>query len=69
MAQYFSVKVQYKEEDEKGKIKKVNNQILVDAVSPTEAEAKTVKHLKSTGETREYEVKAASESKIVEVIN
>lgn len=69
MSQYFNVKVQYKTEDERGKIKKVMETVLVESVSPTEAEAKTVKHLTSVGETREYEVKSASESKIVEVIN
>lgn len=66
---YYSVKVQYKDEDEKGKIKKVNSVVLVDAISPTEAEAKTVKHLATAGETRDYEIKSASESKIAEVIN
>ena len=67
MAQFFNVKVQFKTEDENGKVKKQNVNYLVDAMSVTEAEAKTVQYLTERGE-QEFEVKAASESKIAEVI-
>jgi hypothetical protein len=65
--QYFQVKVQFKIEDDKGKIKKQNVLYLVDAQSVTEAEAKIVKRLTDEGETQ-FEVKAASESLIYQVV-
>ena len=66
--QYFQVKVEFKVEDEKGKIKRQNVLYLVDAQSVTEAEARTVKHLTEQGED-EFEVKSAGSSKIIEVLN
>jgi hypothetical protein len=65
MKKYFQVKVQFRQEDERGKIKKVNVQYLVDAMSCTEAEARVVKWL---GSMNDYEVKSVSESQIAEVI-
>ena len=67
MAQFFQVKVQFTVEDSKGKVKKQNINYLVDAQSVTEAEARTVEHLTEQGE-QEFEVKAASEAKIAQVI-
>jgi Fe-S cluster assembly iron-binding protein IscA len=67
MAQFFQVKVQFTIEDDKGKIKKQNVLYLVDAQSVTEAEARMVKYLNDAGE-QAFEVKAASESLIAEVI-
>ena len=64
---YFQVKVQFSEEDNKGKIKKINVLYLVDSQSVTEAEAKMVKFLREQGETA-FEVKAASQSPIALVI-
>ena len=66
MAQYFNVKVQFTVEVN-GKLKKQNVLYLVDAMSVTEAEARTVEYLTEQGEN-EFEVKAASEAKIAEVI-
>lgn len=66
--QYFQVKVQFTSEDENGKQKKTNVQYLVDAVSVTEAEARTVKYLNDQGE-KDFEVKSASESKVSAVIS
>ena len=66
MAQYFNVKVQFTVEVN-GKLKKQSVNYLVDAMSVTEAEARTVEHLNAQGE-EEFEVKAASEAKIAEVI-
>jgi hypothetical protein len=65
--QYFNVKVQFTVEVN-GKLKKQSVNYLVDAMSVTEAEAKTVEYLTAQGEN-EFEVKAASESKIVQVIS
>ena len=67
MAQFFQVKDQFKTEDDKGKVKKENITYLVDAMSVTEAETRTVHFLVGRGE-QVFEVKAASESKIAEVI-
>jgi Fe-S cluster assembly iron-binding protein IscA len=67
MAQFFQVKVQFTVEDSKGKIKKQNVLYLVDAMSVTEAEARTVQYLTERGE-QEFEVKAASESAIASII-
>jgi len=67
MGQYFNVKVQFRTEDKRGKVKKENINYLVDAQSVTEAEARTVQYLLSRDEEA-FEVKAASEAKIAEVI-
>ena len=67
MANFFQVKVQFTFEDDKGKVKKQNVLYLVDAQSVTEAEARMVKYLNDAGE-QAFEVKAASESLIAEVI-
>ena len=67
MPQYFNVKVQFRTEDERGKVKKENINYLVDAQSVTEAEARTVQYLLSRDEEA-FEVKAASEAKIAGVI-
>jgi hypothetical protein len=67
MAQFFQVKVQFTDIDDKGKTKKQNIAYLVDAMSVTEAEARVTKYLVDNDES-DFEVKAASESKIVEVI-
>ena len=64
MAQYFQVKVQFVNEDNK----KQSIAYLVDAMSVTEAEAKTIEYLTNEGE-QTFEVKAASESKIAHVIS
>jgi hypothetical protein len=67
MAQFFQVKVQFTVEDSKGKVKKQNVLYLADAQSVTEAEARITKYLTDAGE-QAFEVKAASESLIAEVI-
>jgi hypothetical protein len=64
MPQYFNVKVQFVNEDNK----KQSVNYLVDAMSVTEAEAKTIQYLTNEGEEA-FEVKAASESKIAQVIS
>ena len=64
--QYFQVKVQFTVEVN-DKLKKQSVNYLVDAMSVTEAEARTVEYLTAQGEN-EFEVKAASESKIAQVI-
>lgn len=65
---FYQVKVQFKIEDEKGKVKHQNVVYLVDALSVTEAEARTVKYLDDQGES-DFEVKSAASSKIAEVLS
>ena len=67
MGQYFNVKVHFRTERDNGKVKKETVNYLVDAMSVTEAEARTVEYLLSRDEEA-FEVKAASEAKIAEVI-
>lgn len=64
---YYTVKVEFQMEDDKGKIKKQKLDYLVDAVSVTEAEAKMTKWLVERSE-RNFEIKAAIASPIVEVL-
>ncbi len=64
---YYIVKVEFKFEDDKGKMKKQKLDYLVDAVSVTEAEAKMTKWLVERSE-RNFEIKAAIASPIVEVL-
>ena len=66
--QYFQVKVEFKTEDDKGKIKRQSYMYLVDAQSVTEAEARMVKYLRDQSE-EDFEVKSASASKILEVLS
>jgi Fe-S cluster assembly iron-binding protein IscA len=66
--QYFQVKVEFKTEDDKGRIKRQNYLYLVDAQSVTEAEARMVNYLNEQGE-EDFEVKSASASKILQVLS
>ena len=61
------MQVQFRIENENGKVKKETVNYLVDAQSVTEAEARTVQYLLSRDEEA-FEVKSASEAKIAEVI-
>ena len=65
---YFVVSIKVMIEDAKGKVKKHTERYLVDAMSVTEAEARAVKYMEDQG-VNEFEVSAASQSKIVAVIN
>jgi hypothetical protein len=64
---YYTVKVEFQMEDDKGKIKKQKYDYLVDAMSVTEAEAKMTKFLVERSE-RNFQIKAAIASPIVEVL-
>jgi hypothetical protein len=66
---YYQTKVQFTQEDEKsGKQRKVSELHLVDAISPTEAEAKITKYLTTQGYD-DFEVTGAVQSKILSVVN
>ena len=72
MAKYFEVTVTVQHEVDGGKggtkIKKDKESYLVYAMTVTEAEARVVKEFESAGVSLEYEVSAARESKILQVI-
>jgi hypothetical protein len=63
---YHTVSVKVKYEDDKGKIKTRTERYLVDAMSVTEAEARTVKFLGT--QFNDYEIVSASQSRILHVI-
>lgn len=63
---YYIAKVKVHHEDDKGRVKKVTEQYLVDAVSVTDAEAKVVAEFE--GDNLEFEVSAVMETKIIKVI-
>jgi hypothetical protein len=65
---FYTVKVEFLTEDEKtGKMKTQKENYLVEAVSVTDSEVKTTKHLTDRGETN-FEIKSCSASSIIEVI-
>ena len=63
---YYIAKVKVHHEDDKGRVKKVTEQYLVDAVSVTDAEVKVIEEFQ--GSNLEFEVTAVIETKIVKVI-
>lgn len=63
---YYVAKVKVHHEDDKGRVKKITEQYLVNAVSVTDAEAKVVGDFE--GSNLEYEVTSVSETKIIKVI-
>jgi len=65
---YFNVKVEFKTEDDKGRIKRQSYLYLVDAQSVTEAEARTINYLRDQSE-EDFEIKSAGASKILEVLS
>lgn len=64
---YFTVSVKVSFTDDKGKVKKATERYLVDAMSVTEAEARVTSFMKDT--LGEFEISAASQSRILEVIS
>lgn len=63
---YYIAKVKVHHEDDKGKVKKITEQYLVNAVSVTDAEVKVVEEF--DGSNLEFEVTAVVETKLVKVI-
>jgi len=63
---YYIAKVKVHHEDDKGRVKKVTEQYVVNAVSVTDAEAKVVADFE--GSNLEYEVTAVTDTKIISVI-
>lgn len=65
---YFTVNVKVQHDTGNGKIKKVTERYLVDAMSVTEAEARVIVVLKEDLTGTEFEVVSASVSRIFKVI-
>lgn len=65
---YYSVKVEFTVEDDKGKIKKQKVVYLVDAMGCIEAETRISAYLVDQGE-QNFEIKAVAASNIAEVIS
>jgi hypothetical protein len=63
---YYIAKVKVHHEDDKGRVKKVTEQYVVNAVSVTDAEAKIVADFE--GSNLEYEVTAVTDTKIISII-
>jgi len=65
---WFNATVQFITEDEQtGKIKKVKENYLVKAVSPTDVEAQVTKDLDGT--QMEYSIEGITKSKIIRIIH
>jgi hypothetical protein len=65
---YFTVNVKVQHDNGNGKIKKVTERYLVDAMSVTEAEARVTEVMKEDLGGTEFEVVSASVSRIYKVI-
>ena len=64
---FYEVQVEVENESNTGRIKKIKEYYLVQAVSVTDAEAKMYKEFES--EANDWEVKMVRESKILKVID
>lgn len=67
MKKYYAVTVLVDMEDAKGKVKKMREQYLVDALSVTEAEAKLVTKFVKDAVKLDYEVVSAKETRVIDV--
>jgi hypothetical protein len=65
---YFTVNVKVQHDNGNGKIKKVTERYLVDAMSVTEAEARVTEVMKEDLGSNDFEVVSASVSRIYKVI-
>lgn len=68
MAQFFESKIKYTKDGDNGKPKKVTEVYIIDALSCSEAEARTIEHLSSTL-PEDYAVVSVKETKITEIFN
>jgi hypothetical protein len=63
---YWQVTTQFERENDRGRIQKVKEIYLVDAMTGTEAEAKTYKMLEELSETN-FKIISLTESRIIKV--
>ena len=64
---YWQVVVQFERENDRGRVQKVKEIYLVDAMTGTEAESKMYKFLEDRGE-RDFTVISLTQSRVLEVI-
>jgi hypothetical protein len=64
---YWQVTTQFERENDRGRVQKVREVYLVDALTGTEAETKVYKMLETEGET-DFRIISLAESKIIKVI-
>jgi|TARA_B110000977_G_C10881131_1_gene417553 hypothetical protein len=67
MTNYWQVTAQFERESDTGRIQKVKEIYLVDAMTGTEAEANTYKMLEGLGETN-FKIISLLQSRIIKVI-
>jgi hypothetical protein len=67
MTNYWQVTTQFERENDRGRIQKVREIYLVDAMTGTEAESKTYKMLEDLQETN-FKIISLTESRIIKVI-
>lgn len=67
MTNYWQVTTQFERENDRGRVQKVKEVYLADAMTGTEAESKTYKMLEDLGETS-FKIISLSESRIIKVI-
>lgn len=68
MNKYYQVNVEIKTESDTGRIKKVREQYLVDAVSCLDAETITSKFFIEQGNNLDFKIVSVKETKILEVL-
>ena len=66
MPNYWQVTTQFDRENDRGRVQKVKEIYLVDAMTGTEAEAKTYKMLEELSETN-FKIISLAESRIIKV--
>lgn len=64
---YWQVTTQFERENDRGRVQKIKEVYLVDAMTGTEAESKTYKMLEELGESN-FKIISLSESRIIKVI-
>ena len=67
MTNYWQVTTQFERENDRGRVQKVREVYLVDAMTGTEAESKTYKMLEDLQETN-FKIISLTESRIIKVI-
>ena len=67
MTNYWQVTTQFERENDRGRIQKVREVYLVDAMSGTEAESKTYKMLEDIKQS-DFKIISLTESRIIKVI-
>ncbi len=67
MTNYWQVTTQFERENDRGRVQKIKEIYLVDALTGTEAESKVYKQLEDEGETG-FSVISLTQSRIIKVI-